>query len=174
MVNAIIIIGLALGKKYSQWQMCSFIEPRGDRFIPMHLQYLQTINISNTFHMFTITESCNTSLSLEGLRWKSQCLHELSSGSGSEMSDRWSPASPLPAPADSGQAERVRRFFFSCSLRFPGLPFFSCQASWGAAPCRAPPCWFPEWGTCPHRPTRSAPRGSWCWRRAWSWGRPRR
>ena len=30
----------------------------GDSLIPMHLQYVQAINMSNTFHMFTITKSC--------------------------------------------------------------------------------------------------------------------
>jgi hypothetical protein len=38
----------------------------GDSLIPMHLQYVQAINMSNTFHMFTITKSCN--VSLEDLR----------------------------------------------------------------------------------------------------------
>lgn len=36
--------------------MCSFIEQWGDSFIPMHLQYLQTINISNTFHYYRILQ----------------------------------------------------------------------------------------------------------------------
>lgn len=49
---------------------------------------------------------------------------KVSSSDVPEMSDRWSPSSPLPATPAFNQADRVRRFFFSCSLRFPGLPFF--------------------------------------------------
>lgn len=49
---------------------------------------------------------------------------KVSSSDVPEMSDRWSPSSPLPATPAFSQADRVRRFFFSCSLRFPGLPFF--------------------------------------------------
>lgn len=65
MVN-VIIIGLALAKKNIHNNQCAVSYSNGgDSFIPMHLQYLQTINISNTSHMFTITESCN--MSSEGL-----------------------------------------------------------------------------------------------------------
>ena len=92
----------------------------GDSLIPMHLQYVQAINMSNTFHMFTITKSCN--VSLEDLRWKFQCVLKLGSSEGLEVWGRGSSSRPLAAVL--GQADRVLRFFFSCSLRFPGLPFF--------------------------------------------------
>lgn len=92
----------------------------GDSLIPMHLQYVQAINMSNTFHMFTITKSCN--VSLEDLRWKFQCVLKLGSSEVLEVWGRGSSSRPLAAVL--GQADRVLRFFFSCSLRFPGLPFF--------------------------------------------------
>lgn len=68
MVTVIIIIGLALAKKkekkYSHDQ-CA-VSWGETVWIPMHLQSVQAINMSNTFHMFTITKSCN--VSLEDLR----------------------------------------------------------------------------------------------------------
>lgn len=68
MVTVTVIIGLALAKKKKKEKYshdpCAV--SWGDSLIPMHLQYVQAINMSNTFHMFTITESCN--VSLEDLR----------------------------------------------------------------------------------------------------------
>lgn len=44
----------------------------GQRFILIHLQYLQIINTSNTFHMLTITEYC--SVFSKNLSWRCQRL----------------------------------------------------------------------------------------------------
>lgn len=66
MVTVIIIIGLALAKKKKKYSHDQCAVSWGDGLIPMHLQYVQAINMSNTFHMFTITKSCN--VSLEDLR----------------------------------------------------------------------------------------------------------
>lgn len=62
MVNVTTIIALARKKNpplFTMFKHAVLESIWGQGFILIHLQYLQLINTSNTFHMLTITEYCN-------------------------------------------------------------------------------------------------------------------